>query len=276
MKRFLYALLVAGLMMGTAQAGTILLVSDSAATGDHDESFVTWLGSLGHTVDTSGMAEAMREPLDAGDKAAIEAADLVIVSRLTSSGSYDDERKYWNEVDTPLILCSGFLTRGGGDHRWGWTTGGSGDAAKSVTDMDVVSGQEGHVFLNGLTGPVGLFDWSPGTEAPKGVYLPNEGDDHAGTLVGTFDGRPMLMDIAAGTDLDALNGTADDYGTTTARRAFLGHWGYDKADADQWEDYITDDYKTVLGNTVTTLIPEPATLALLGLGAAATLIRRRK
>jgi len=276
MRRALYAFLVAGVMVGTAQAGTILLVSDSAATGDHDESFVTWLAGLGHTVDTSGMGQAMRETLDAGDKAAIEAADLVIVSRLTSSGSYDNDRKYWNEVDTPLILCSGYLTRGGGDHRWGWTSGGSGDATKSVTDMAVTAGQEGHVFLDGLTGPVALFDWSPGTEAPKAVYLPNTGDDYAGTVVGTFDGRPMLVDIPAGTDFDALNGTTDDYGTTTARRALLGHWGYDNAGADQWEDYVTDDYKAVLGNMVGTMVPEPATLALAGAGLGAMLLRRRR
>jgi hypothetical protein len=40
------------------QAATILLVSNSTPTNDHDESFITFLEDLGYTVDTNGMVGA--------------------------------------------------------------------------------------------------------------------------------------------------------------------------------------------------------------------------
>ena len=274
---------------GLGQAATIALVSDAFAPGDptagtdhNDDSLVAFLEGLGYTVDTSGMAEASRD----GPLQSAADADLVIVSRRTSSGSYDDggEVKAWNELGTPLLLVSGYLTR---DSRWGWTTGGSGDSKDelgntTLTGLDIIGA---HPFL-----PVPqVFDWSlaptPG-EGPKGVYLPNSsGDVVAGaTVIAEYgEDRPFLIDYAAGTDFDAGNGTTDEYGVAGARRAFLGHWGYDDGTGgtngsdggpSDWEDYITDDYKDIFAGTIATMIPEPATLVLLGLGGI--LFRRRR
>lgn len=211
-----------------SRAETILIVSQQPA-GGRDAAMVTFFEGLGYTVDTDGMNNNYKEgatsPWAAGNEAKLaklQAADLVILSRHTVSGDYDNDRKNWNELATPLLLMSGYLTR---NTHWGWTSGASGDALKSVTDMLVVSGQESHPFLDGLTGPVTLFDWSPGTEAPKNVYLPNtDALPVAGaTVIGTFDGRTMLMDIPAGT---AFNTPATD-GTAGARRVFFSTWGYD-------------------------------------------------
>ena len=291
MKALLYATLVLGLVAGSVQAGTILVVTDcevpgGAGTDHRDDNLVAFLQGLGHTVDTYGMNKTMRGDFDATDQTHADGADLIIVSRRTGSGDYNKPTQ-WNSIATPLIQCSGYLTR---SSRWKWTAGGSGDATRTETDLVIDAAHTGHAFLSGLTGPVGLFDWSTvpagNNQAPKGVYLPNKDgssdfDDEA-TVIGTFDGRDMLADLPAGPTMS--NG--DVLG---ARRAFLSHWGYDGwldflpygsdtgEDRDaNWGDFITDDHKTVLTNMVNTLIPEPATLTLLVVGAAATLIRRKK
>jgi len=66
----------------------------------------------------------------------------------------------------------------------------------------------------------------------------------------------------------------------------MGHWGYD-VDLDygaddprnrraSWDDFITDGYKEALDAMITTLIPEPATIALLGLGGLALIGTRKR
>ena len=261
-KLVLVALVLAFCLTGVAQAAKIILISDSDEPGGgdyHDDSLVAFLENLGHTVDTSGMNDMYRDGQDPFNdpvkSAALEDADLVIVSRRTDSGSYDDNRTNWNTLETPLLLMSAYLTRGGGDNRWNWTPGGSGDAGLDVTDIEIEPDQEGHPFLTGLTGPIAAFDWStsPGGQCPKGVYLPNDDFVEGAVLIGRFDGRPMLADIPAGTTF--ANGDV-----TGERRAFLGHWGYD-TDVDgpdgtysEFEHYITDDYKALLTNIINDML----------------------
>jgi len=249
----------------------IMLISDcnppDVPEGDHeDDAMVAWLESLGYKVDTSGMGQAYREgeaPFDDLEKVvALEAARIVLVTRRSSSGSYDNDRQRWNELGTPLLLMSGYITRGGGSNRWGWTTGGSGDADLAQTVVDIPG-----------YGAFSVFDWSeaptPG-EAPKGVYLPNSSSEivPGATLVGEFGAdRPFLIVYPAGTDFDAGQTEGGPYGIAGADRAFVAHWGYD-FDLDygegdprnrraQWDDFITDDYKAVLETVIDTLILEP-------------------
>jgi len=49
----------------------------------------------------------------------LNAADLIIVSRLTNSGSYHwgNESAQWNSVKTPLLLMSAYFAR---NNRWNW------------------------------------------------------------------------------------------------------------------------------------------------------------
>jgi hypothetical protein len=281
-------------LAGSANAADLILISDAAAPGtdpegDHeDDALVEWLESLGYTVDTSGMGKAYRDGQDPFDDAAkvaaLKSAGMVLVSRRTSSGSYDSERANWNELRNPLLLMSGYLTRGeGSGKRWGWTTGGSGDASLTETDIEL--------FDLGPLEP--FFDWSeaptPG-EAPKSVYLPNSDGssefDEDAIVFGKFDGRAMMALIPEGVDFDALNETTDKYGVAGDLRGFIGHWGYDTnlnyGEGDplnrraNWGDFITDGYKNALGAMISTMIPEPATIALLGLGGLVLLRRRRR
>jgi hypothetical protein len=290
MKRLIYLVLpVAVCLTSVASAGyDIILISDAnppeIVDGDHeDDALVAWLEGLGYTVDTSGMGEAYRDnqnPFDDPAKvAALNSAGIVLVSRRTNSGAYDNNAKGWNELGNPLLLMSGYLTR---SSRWGWTTGGSGNADSTATDVEVM----------GLTIDT-FFDWSdaptPG-EAPKGVYLPNNDGssefDSSALVIATFDGRDMMVLIDEGTDLDVLNESTDEFGILGADRGFLGHWGYDSdlnyGEGDErnrranWGDFITDGYKDAAASMIAHLIPEPATIALLGLGGLALIGTRKR
>ena len=111
---------------------------------------------------------------------------LIVVSRRTSSGSYAGNKQAWNELQTPLILMSGYLTR---DGRWGWTDGSSENADTYEEYMAITVGQEGHPFVSGVTSPVQMFDWSPGHSAPKAVYLPLVNTLRPGTIAAPWSVR---------------------------------------------------------------------------------------
>jgi hypothetical protein len=286
-------MLVAAIAAPALAYDDILLISDcqepGVAGGDHnDDALVAFLQDLGYSVDTSGMNGAYKEgnaPFsDTAKVNTLKGVGLVLVSRRTNSGAYDNDRKSWNELANPLILNSAYLTRGEtSSKRWGWTTGGSSNADGTETEIDWTAPV--HPFT-----PHTVYDWSaaptPG-QSPKGPYLPivAGGEGVAGDILAEFDGRPWLVDIQAGTDLDALNSTSDKYGVTGDNRVFMGVWGYDDGTAgtngpggtpSEWGDYLTLEYKAILSETIRQKIPEPMTLSLLGLGGLALIRRKRK
>jgi hypothetical protein len=310
MKRLLVLTTIMVFCVSTAHGLNIMLISDSGLwrTGSAtpeipdpetdknkyvDTALVEFLEGLGYTVDTSGMAQAYREPgkykgtnpdylahswmegLD-GRLAALQDADMVILSRFADSGSYDDDRKAWNELNVPILMQNGHMARGsgqaGGSTKWGWNDWKN--AKQSVYETDMIITAADHPFVEGFSSPIVLFNWVT-TGQCQNAAQNALGNYPAGSIVvGTYDNTAMLVDIPAGTDFDALNGTTDFYGVAGARRVYFGHWTYDGSSLYSWDMDITDDYKALFAQVVALTIPEPATIALLGFGGLALLRRR--
>ncbi|MCP4610624.1 MAG: LamG domain-containing protein [Planctomycetes bacterium] len=114
-----------------AESPTIIWVSDFFDdNGDgvpDDQSWVDLLEAQGYTVDYTSNIGASGVSLGYGywstlddDKiAALNAADLIIVSRNSNSGDYanGDESTQWNSVTTPIILQAMHIVR---SNRWQW------------------------------------------------------------------------------------------------------------------------------------------------------------
>ena len=264
--------------------GRILIIGDSGYSADgildadgyvtdSDAPMVDMLKGMGYCVDTSGLGGAYWDfDFSAGDKLdALNNADLIIVSRWAYSGKYDNNRDDWNGLEVPLLMQNGHLARGslqsGGSSKWGWTDGGNSKQSTSEMDMQLPGAPP-------LLDEVTIFC----TDVIKNAAQNPWGNWPASAqIVGMYDGRPMLVDIPAGTDLDALN-EIDPlfqplYGVTGERRVYFGHWTYDSDYP--WDTDISCAYKALFTTIVQDMIPEPATIALLGLGGLSLLRRKR-
>ena len=117
------AIILAVLLVGhvsVARAANIIVVSENI-DGDldrvvDDQALIDWLVAEGHAVD---VRRNTWESLDSQRIAELNAADLIIVSRLTDSALYSHgvEPTQWNSLTTPLLLMSAYFAR---DIRWNW------------------------------------------------------------------------------------------------------------------------------------------------------------
>jgi hypothetical protein len=154
-----------------------------AITQDHDmdgvqddQAWIDWLVAENHTVDVrlDYWGELDLEPNKVDE---LNAADLVIFSRTTSSGHHDDgdEPTLWNSVTTPIILMNAYLVR---TNRWLWmdtTTINKADDIMMASDpthplFDGVTLEMGTMVLfrdntvgEGITSFVGSSDVGNGT-----------------------------------------------------------------------------------------------------------------
>ena len=120
-RRIVLMLAVLGFCLVPAvQAADIILISQVYDTdGDgiqDDQALEDWLVAEGHTVDVQ---RGNWIDLDPNKIEALNAADLIIMSRATNSGDYvnGDETAQWNAITTPLIQMSAYLVR---NNRWNW------------------------------------------------------------------------------------------------------------------------------------------------------------
>jgi hypothetical protein len=104
----------------TAPAANIIVVTENVDKNldrvPDDQGLIDWLVAEGHSVDVRRNAWGA---LDAKLLAQLNAADLIIVSRLATSGGYDYgvAPTLWNSVQTPLLLMSPYFAR---NTHWNW------------------------------------------------------------------------------------------------------------------------------------------------------------
>lgn len=219
-----------------------------------DNELVEFLKSLGHTVDSSGMGGNYRETTgwtaNPAKVAALNAADLIIVSRRITSGSYDADRKAWNELTVPMLSQSGQMCRGGASSNqyWGWCNGGN-----TTTTVLVMPVLMGHELVDGFGESITLFTAMP---TSRNVANPSAAAlwDARTSIIGTLNNLPMLVDIPAGTNFDTLCGTTNVFGIAGARRVYLGIYTYDYSSTVtySWGMNLTNDYKALFAQAVAT------------------------
>lgn len=266
MKRMIALAFVIGLAFSVAaQAGVVLIVSDDtyahtrSGTGVESD-FASYLTGLGHTVHTSAP-----EQYRSGNEGAAGAAqfvadnmvDLVIVSRVTNSGDYNQTA--WNDIDAPLLLMGPHLSR---SSRWKWleTTNVTQTAVETLNIL-----APGDPFVSGLGD---AYSTSDATVSYNGIA-----DGGNGTVIATAgDGSIMLAKWDAGTEFYDGSGQS-----AAAMRVLLGGIPYHEThnDVEQTFDHFTENGKAIIGQVVNTMIPEPATIALLGFGGLSLLRKKR-
>jgi len=176
---FLILVAVFGLS-SSVQAISIIWVSDNKGDDGTDQGWVDLLRTEGHTVDYKGEDGVTNlrywRTLDAGKIAELNAADLIIVSRDTDSGSYANgtEPSDWNGITTPLILQSAYIYR---SSRWLWMN----STNTSATTANLLAVSPGHRIFNGVT-----LDGNNEVDILTAQSNVGDGTDPGnGTLIGT-------------------------------------------------------------------------------------------
>jgi len=136
-------LLVFGLSV-SAQGITIIWVSDDKGTDGTDQGWIDMLVANGYTVNLDFRSQEGRT-LDTAEIAALDAADLVIFSRDTSSGDYNGatEIAQWNGITTPLICLSAYQYR---SSRWKWMN----STSTSTTTAPLLAVMPEHPIFDGV------------------------------------------------------------------------------------------------------------------------------
>jgi len=235
-----------------AKAANIIVVTGAM---DHDvdgvqddQGLIDWLVAEGHNVDAQ-LGNWME--LDADKIAALDAADLIIVSRASSSGDYDDgnEPTQWNSIDTPLIQMNAYLLR---SSRWLWVN------STTILSLDSPIMQAvlpDHPIFDGVAidadNIVLAIDGTVGTGQTSFVTPDDLGN---GTLIAqSIDGLPWIVEFDAGVEFYAGAGQAP------AAKSVIFNTGTQEVSADpttpQGAHNLTADGEQILRNMIAYLVP---------------------
>ncbi len=110
-----------------------------------DQAWVNLLSAQGYDVDLSFRNKEGRT-LDDAKIAALNAADLIIISRDTNSGDYDDgqEPTQWNSITTPVLMQVAQIAQ---KSRWLWLNASTTGSAKPILQAVATT----HPIFNGVT-----------------------------------------------------------------------------------------------------------------------------
>ncbi|GEM_PF-6262501 len=138
-------LLLSQIIAPAAFGTTIVWVSDNknpenldpTTNGPRDQTWIDLLIDNGYMVDLS-FANTEARDLDDAKIAALNAADLIIISRNTNSGDYDDgdEIQQWNAIETPIMMQVAHIMR---SSRWKWLDTTNTDATTANLKVELPS-----------------------------------------------------------------------------------------------------------------------------------------
>jgi hypothetical protein len=233
-------LMLAFCLISPARAATIIWVSDSYddnADGEpDDQAWIDLLEANGYTVDLSFRNQEGRT-LDDDKIAALNAADLIIVSRNSNSGDYASdatEVAQWNSITTPLILEAMHISR---NSRWLWvdTT-----TLVNLSDSTINIIEPGHPIFAGVQNGAQINDGDVGpttfvdiSDLGNGTLLATvEGSGEAWITewetgvefypgAGQFAGGPRLMLCAGTQETNPTIGRGDYNLTPEGEKLFL-------------------------------------------------------
>jgi hypothetical protein len=149
-KLLFLALVAVFCMISSTHAATIIWVSDNktptAAGIPADQAWVDLLTAQGYTVNLSFRNKEART-LDDAKIAALNAADLIIISRDTNSGDYDDgqEITQWNSITAPILMQIAQIAQ---SSRWRWINIAATNNAQPAALQAIATG---HPIFNGVT-----------------------------------------------------------------------------------------------------------------------------
>ncbi len=203
---------------------------DNDGDGIQDDlELANWLADEGHTVDYRLDYWNTFDPIDPCDPNEVpkidvlNAADLVIMSRSSNSGDYDDgdEPTMWNSVETPLIQLSSWLTR---SSRWKWINSTSATKTDAATLLEAVDLD--HALFDGIElAQLNIVD-------PNDLIDPN--DPNAPIVLPDPIYGAEVLDASVGASLNSFINTVDmGNGTLIAKT-----YGADMGWIAEWESAV--------------------------------------
>ena len=164
MKRLSHLAAVLALLTASnafAQDLDVVLVTDSGAA----DPLNGFINSTFTNINSFTIGNFTNANGDAGQAATLSAADVIVVSRDTNSGNYDDgsgaEMDFWNGLSGSILLSNGYISR---NSRWDWVASGDVDAVSAAgSESNILDA--GSQLLAGVDttgGSLDLFDDSIG------------------------------------------------------------------------------------------------------------------
>lgn len=290
MKKFILYSLCVLFPLVSAQASQIIWVTfhpgDDEPAGDAASAGFTEAPDVGYTDLLSANGHSVTRYVTTGtpDVGLLNSAELVIISRSVNSGDYQDdaETAAWNGITAPTLILGGYLLR---DSRLGYTTGGN--MPDTVGDVTLSIEDPSHPIFSGLTitdntladiyAQAVMF----GTNVQRGISVNANDLAGGGTLLATTSvGDPVVDGMVIGEWLAGSVMNTDPANVLGGHRMVMltGSREHDGLTSQGSGIYdLTPTGANLFLNAVNYMaIPEPSTLALLGLGGLAAFSSRRR